>query len=40
MRAIFKIISLIRDFRAAARGKLPQRVARKSLIRRVNRHIR
>jgi hypothetical protein len=40
MRFIFRLVSMIRDLRAASRGKLPQRLARKSLIRRVNRHIR
>jgi hypothetical protein len=40
MRFIFKIMSLIRDVRALSRGTYPQRLARKSIIRRVNRHIR
>jgi hypothetical protein len=40
MRFIFKIMSLIRDVRALSKGTFPQRLARKSLIRRVNKHIR
>lgn len=40
MRAIFKILSMIRTMGAASRGKLPQRIARVSIIRRVNRYIR
>jgi len=40
MRLIFRIMSLIRDVRALSRGKYPRRLARKSIIRQVNRRIR
>jgi hypothetical protein len=39
-RFILKIMSLTRDVRALSRGTYPHRLDRKSIIRRVNRHIR
>jgi hypothetical protein len=40
MRALFKILSLIRTAKAASRGKLAQRYMRIKTIRLVNRKIR
>jgi hypothetical protein len=40
MSFIFRLVRLLPDFQAIARGRYPQRLARRSIIRRVNKYIR
>ncbi len=40
MRALFKILRIIGDIKAAKRGRLPQRIVRRSAHRGLNRGLR
>jgi hypothetical protein len=40
MRLLFKVLRIIGDAKAASKGRLPQRLTRWAVVRRVRRHIR